>query len=252
MTLNNIPGQTRLSWRGKYLDVDILYSKAGTAQQILINSEHGSILVDAGDGVLRDLLAHAFSWDRLKGIVFTHGHFDHIGGLYSLLGYMRMIGRNADLKIIAPKNCDEVSGLIDCFLNKYAGTNPYKITAEYLTPGQTVNIAALVIRSFKAVHYGSIKNAGITAPLPALSYRISAGEEVIALSGDTGTKAPLDELVKGVDLAILEATYENSSTMEPVYLEKVHLSEDIAHNIGRLAKDYILIHKGKRRVKADE
>jgi ribonuclease Z len=246
MTENNTKEKTSICWRGKHLKVDILYSEAGVAQQVLVSSKKGSILVDAGDGVLRDLWSRAFTWERLKGIIITHGHFDHIGGLYSLLGFMRMIGRKGLLKIAAPENCEEVRCLVDCYLRKYSTTSPYQFAVEYLKPGQTVDIAGMIIKAHKAVHCGSIKTIGITSQLPALSYRLTAGGEIVALSGDTGKSAPLKELVKDADLAILEATYEKSSDVSSEYLENVHLSEDIAHEIGKLAKEYILIHKAKR------
>lgn len=246
LTKNNTKKKTSFCWCGKHLKVDILYSRAGVAQQVFVNSKQGSILIDAGDGVLRDLWTRAFAWERLKGIIFTHGHFDHIGGLYSLLGFMRMIGRKGLLEIAAPENCGEVGCLIDCYLQKYSTTSPFQLSFKYLKPGQSIQIAGMVIQAYKAVHCGSIKTIGITSQLPALSYRLVADGEVVALSGDTGKSAPLKELVKDADLAILEATYEKSSDVSSEYLEKVHLSEDIAHEIGKLAKEYILIHKAKR------
>jgi hypothetical protein len=53
-------------------------------------------------------------------------------------------------------------------------------------------------------------------------------------------------LVKGADLAIIEATHENSAEVDQETLEKVHLSEDLAREIGALAKKSILVHKDRR------
>ena len=84
----------RQSWQGKNIEVNILYTKAGLAQQIWVRNENGSILFDTGDGILRDIISNELDITQIRGIVFTHGHFDHIGGLHSLLGFLRMKGRN--------------------------------------------------------------------------------------------------------------------------------------------------------------
>lgn len=247
MTRKNSDHSVKMkSWSGKYLAVNILYSKAGVAQQIMVSHDRDAILVDAGDGVLRDLQSCDFKWEQLKGLVFTHGHFDHIGGLYSLLGFLRMIGREQMLKIFVPKGCDEVKCMVNCFLQKYSTTLPFHIKVTNLEPGQSADLAAMNIEAYAAVHFGSIKGAGITNQLPALCYRVTFKGEIIAISGDTGSSAPLYDLVKDVDLAIIEATFRDSNDANEEYLKKVHLSEDIARDIGKLAKEYIIVHKDRR------
>jgi ribonuclease BN (tRNA processing enzyme) len=58
--------------------VDVLYSAGGIATQILLSHSEGDCLVDAGDGVLRDLVARRYDFARLKGVLLTHEDFDHI------------------------------------------------------------------------------------------------------------------------------------------------------------------------------
>ena len=89
------------SWQGKWLKVRILYSRPGIAQQIWLNNEKGAILVDTGDGVVRDIISNRLPISQLKGIVITHGHFDHVGGLHSLLGFLRCTGKKGLLPIYA-------------------------------------------------------------------------------------------------------------------------------------------------------
>lgn len=79
-----------------------------------------------------------------------------------------------------------------------------------------------------------------------MGYRISYKGEIIAISGDTGICPSLEALVKNADLAILEATFKNSKEVKEESLRKEHLAEDVATEIGKLAKEFTLIHKGKR------
>jgi len=99
------------------------------------------------------------------------------------------------------------------------------------------------IKAYTVFHCGSIKGSGILNPIPAMGFRISHKGETIAISGDTGICPSLKELVKGADLAILDATYQRSAEVSKESLEKLHLSEDLAKEIGKLAKDFILVHK---------
>lgn len=234
------------SWEGRNITVTILYSKAGIAQHIWMEGRNTFILVDTGDGILRDLLSNRFDPTQITGIVFTHGHFDHVGGLHSLLGYLRMEARKKELPIYAPRGCTEVFSMVNNFLNCYPDTMPYRISCREVQSGEVFQIADMQIEAYPMVHHGSLNGYGILNRIPSLGYRISHKGETVAISGDTGTCSPLKELVEGADLAILEATYQTSAGVDKESLEKVHLSEDLAEEMGKLAKDFILVHKGKR------
>ena len=103
------------SWRGKNLRVEILHTRAGVAQQIWIASEESSIIVDCGDGALRDLLSADIEPGDIDALFFTHGHFDHMGGFHTLLSFLRMIGRRDPLPIFAPAGCTEGIAAVKMF-----------------------------------------------------------------------------------------------------------------------------------------
>ena len=78
---------------GKHsLRVNVLHSDAGVGTQILITNDQNSVLVDVGDGTLRDLVERRFKFETLKAILLTHEHFDHISGLYSLVNFLTLLG----------------------------------------------------------------------------------------------------------------------------------------------------------------
>ena len=145
-------GKKCQSWQGKNLDAKILYSRAGVAQHIWISNENGSILFDTGDGVLRDILANNLDISQIKGIVFTHGHFDHVGGLHSLLGFLRMIERKEPLTIFAPKGCREAFSIADNFMRCYRDTTPFKLSCKEIQSNEIFQIFRLLKRNYKRHH----------------------------------------------------------------------------------------------------
>ena len=230
-------GGEKRTWMGKKLRVDVLFSAAGVAQQIRVTNDRGEILLDAGDGTLRDLLAAGLKPGEIKGIVFTHGHFDHMGGLHSLLGFMRMIGRREPLPVYAPRGCSEVWSTIDNFVKCYSATLPFKIVISEVNAHDTFELAGMRIKTYPVVHCGGIIGGKVLDQIPAMGYRISYQGETVAVSGDTGDCASLRDLVDGADFAVLEATYRTSAETSEQTLKKVHLAEDLAQEIGKSAKD---------------
>ncbi len=233
-------------WNGKSFQVTIPFTRAGVAQHIFITHNDTLLMVDAGDGVLRDMLDKGVEPPMVDAIFVTHGHYDHMGGLHSLLGYLRMIGRSRALEVYMPQGCTEALLAIDSFRKCYPDSTPFEIKVVQLQPGKTASVSAVTVEAFGVVHCGSVAGGEVLDRIPALGYRFTAGSEVIAVSGDTGQCPALIELVKDADLAIIEATFESSVGRSRDLLQKVHLSEDVAHEIGKSAKDYILVHKGRR------
>ncbi len=54
------------------IKVDVLYSVMGVATQVLLSHESGDVLVDAGDGVTRDMIERHYDFYRLRAVLLTH------------------------------------------------------------------------------------------------------------------------------------------------------------------------------------
>ncbi len=237
---------SRFSWQGQRLSVEVLFSQAGVAQHVWIAGPETGVLIDTGDGVLRDLLDKEIDLSRISAIFYTHGHFDHMGGLHTLLGFMRMIGRKRVLPVYAPEGCTEAFATVHNFRRCYPDSIPFDITMTELHAHQVIDIDGLAVEGFPLQHSGSVEGGGVLDPVPAMGYRLTLEGESVAVTGDTGMCPELEDLVRGTDLAVIEATFRSTEGIDAETFRRVHLTEAMAAEIGSLAKESVLIHSSRR------
>lgn len=207
----------------------VLYSESSIGTQILLTYGRASLLVDVGDGALRDLTRIHFKFDTLGAILVTHEHPDHVGGLFSLLGFMKHLPRGRPLPICVPRPVQYV----DRFFSKplMHSPLPFSIQLKEMEGGSRFNVGPFQVRAFRSDHvdYHSI---GYTIVDPD-GYRV-------VVSGDTRASASLRTAVKGADLAVLESTFEDGQ--EAFAEEYGHMTVSQAKEVGSLAKDAIYVH----------
>jgi len=222
-------------WVGKEFNVKVLFSVAGVASQILIQSrkEESFLLVDAGDGIVRDLLElPGRIFEKINTIAITHGHFDHVGGIFSLLSIFRLVNRSETLTIISPPDNSNLKNMINVFTEYNTAHQTFDI--NYVeTTDKSFKFKPFTITSFLVQHRSSLSPPG--KKMSAVGYKISKNDETILYTGDTGYFDKLKILVKGVDLALIEATFIEKK-------EDYHLTLFEAKKLSELAKDYILVH----------
>ena len=94
-----------------------------TSQVLDINNH--VFLIDCGEGTQVQLRKHKIKFNRIKHIFISHLHGDHFFGLVGLISTMRLLTREADLHIHAPKGLKEVITLQMKLANSWTNFNLY-------------------------------------------------------------------------------------------------------------------------------
>lgn len=235
-------------WENDEVSVDVLYSAAGVATNIAVTSKFTGkmILLDVGDGTLRDLLSRGnveFA-NEIDVIAITHEHFDHVGGLHSLLGFMTMLRRTEPLDILIPNGSIIVEHLLKSLKEFYSESASFQIRQHIVRHGTEFDTDFFKIRASEVEHFG-VEFAGLPDAtkreeilIPSLGYRLEIGETVVAWTGDSRMCQALEEIVRNADLALIEITKREKPTTK----RRVHLTKEEGEQLAKLAKNHILIH----------
>jgi ribonuclease Z len=80
-----------------------------TAQLLRIDGKF--LLIDCGEGAQLQMLKHQLKINKIDIILISHLHGDHYFGLPGLLSTMHLMGRTSSLKLIAPRELQEILDL---------------------------------------------------------------------------------------------------------------------------------------------
>ena len=218
-----------------------------SAQTVNINEQ--LFLVDAGEGVQRQMFRYGISPLKLRAVFISHLHGDHVFGLFPLLSTLGLYGRRTPLRIYAPRPFGD---MLEAHLRLFDRDLPY--TPEWVEVDTTKNSMIfendtvevwslplrhrvptsgylfrqkrprLNIRKFCIERYG-LSIAQIAAAKRGEDIVLDSGETLrntdltylpyqpaaYAYCSDTNYSARLAGMVEGVDLLYHEATYAADS-----------------------------------------
>ncbi len=225
-----------LSWTKNNFSIKIFCSIPNIATGILLKTGDDFSVIDPGDGILRDL-TNELSVEQIiniSNVFITHGHHDHVGGLWSLLTYFRVMNKKTDIRIHYPDGCIEIEHIYKAFLKVYKTTLNYKIILNPIKKQKVIKSKNLIIKPFEVIHKEIISNT--KRQVPALGFNFYFNNMNICYGGDTAFCESLVKNAKNADLAVIEAGHgENQS-------DDMHMSIVEATSIGRLAKEFFLVH----------
>ena len=172
------------------------------------------VLIDCGEGAMRQLRCAGIDFRHVGHIFLTHHHFDHIGSLFACLGLNMMVHRRTPLTIYGPPGTRQVvDGLIAaCAVPHAIGfgltdqhlPNPAEfVVVREVTPADTVTLDGCRVTCCENTHYRPESQAGTPGAL-SLSFRFDLDDRSIVFTGDTGPCAAVEDLARGVDLLVGE------------------------------------------------
>ncbi|MGJ8454200.1 MBL fold metallo-hydrolase [Pseudothermotoga sp. U03pept] len=196
---------------------------------LLIND----ILIDCPGNVFGKMKKAGYNPLRLKAIIITHGHVDHIYGLPSLIEMIRLSGRKEPLKIYIGRDFVETaeSSLAMYGLLHQEHGFEIKLIAVNYQQQLLFNDNEISIEAFPVKH--SVPNIGL---------KFSSFDSKVVYTSDTEPCDELIDLFKDVNLLIHESS---CSYLYSKRLEGHTCAEDAAR-IAQLsnAKALCLVHLG--------
>ena len=155
-----------------------------------------SVLLDLGSGALGPLQRHLSPHD-LDAIVLSHLHPDHcvdLCGLYVMRRYRPEGALPARLPVYGPAGTGERLAMM------YHGLEPGGMEAQFdfRVVGDAV---PLQVGPFTITPYA------VNHPVEAYGYRVSAGDAVLAYTGDTDECDNLTPLLRGAALALMDSAF---------------------------------------------
>ena len=211
----------------------------------IVNVDEQYYLVDAGEGVQKQMFRYGINPLKLRGIFISHLHGDHVFGVFPLISTLGLYGRRTPLKIFAPRPFGEI---LESHLRYFAPDLPYEVewvevdttSHRIIFENNSLEVWSIPLRhrvpasgymfrekmpelnvdKFKIERYGlSVKQIvaakrgedialddGTVIPNAEITY-LPRRPKTYAYCSDTNRSAMVARRVKGADLLYHEATY---------------------------------------------
>jgi len=166
--------------------------------------DSGRVLVDAGDGVVGQLLRAGIDLGSVGHVALTHMHWDHILG-YPGFVWGSWIGGRSGLRTWGPAGTTEMHHrLVESYYQEQAEwaidlgfpeAGWRDIEVVDLEPGWMTEIDGCVISTGAVVH----------PPMAAVAFRFTFEGRSLVISGDTAACEELVEFSESADLLVVDA-----------------------------------------------
>ncbi len=194
----------------------------------LIETATTRLLIDCGPDFRQQIMTQPFR--KIDGILITHAHYDHMGGMDDIRPYCQFGEMNVYADPIARKGMLEM--LPYCFAeHRYPGVPAIQL--HEIHPHQPFHIGDLEIMPFQVMHHD----------LPILGYRIGSLAYITDMKNIAETEIPY---IMGCDTLVVNALREKPHHSHQTLSEAVLFAQRInarqtwlihsSHDIGRHAE----------------
>jgi ribonuclease BN (tRNA processing enzyme) len=163
-----------------------------------LETAKATLLVDCGASALVSLKAQRLDPNRIDGIILSHLHGDHFGGLPFLLLDAQFPARRDKPLLIAgpPGSRSRIDQALEVFFPK-ATANQWRFAWQVMEieVGRPTDVLGHTVTTTEVLHYSGA---------PSTALRLTDGEKIFAYSGDTEWVDALIAVANGADLFIIE------------------------------------------------
>lgn len=198
--------ETRLILLGTKGGPRVTGGRANPGNVVMVAGE--PYVVDCGYGVTRQLIAAGIEPARVRKILITHHHSDHILELGPLIYNVWACGLREPIDVWGPPPLRQI---IESFLQSMSYDIDIRIddegradlrklvrVHEFATDGRVLEADAVKVSAVKVIH----------PPLPhAYAYRFDAADRSVVLSGDTAVCRDLIRFAQGADVLLHEVMH---------------------------------------------
>ncbi len=168
------------------------------------------VLVDCGEPATRALLRAGFGLDTLDAVLVSHLHFDHVGGLFTLLQALWLSGRQRPLVLHLPATGLEPVQNLMAAARLFQGPPPFPLRWEVLRPGQPVPVGPLTVTPLPSSHLRVLagRSGRKHAADVAYSFLLHTAQVRVGHSADLGGGEDIEPLIQEpLDLLVCELAH---------------------------------------------
>jgi ribonuclease BN (tRNA processing enzyme) len=175
-------------------------------------------LIDAGEGVLRQLASAGFQPSQVDKVFLTHLHFDHTAGLASFMAFDWANLRDRPVDIYGPPGTEALTkaGLAyfaipeALFAQELVIKQPMAALfrahdLDLTTPRLVYQDDKVRVIAVENTHYAAMRMVPQAYGVPrSYSYRFETPDRVVVFTGDTGPSAGLEQIAAGAGVLVSE------------------------------------------------
>ncbi|MCX8184369.1 MAG: MBL fold metallo-hydrolase [Sulfolobales archaeon] len=212
----------------------------GQTSLLVLNDNSGEyILLDAGEGVLRNMFECGFSEIRkLKAVVITHSHGDHVLGIPTLVQFAKTVKS----KIVIVGLRETIDAVVQIL--KAVSVSNYECCIEpvAVSPGDVLEVGGFRVRFAEVEH-----------TIPGLAVRVedSGSGRCLVYTGDTSYSEQIVRLSRDCSVLLHEASFLESESTLAKSLGHSTLSDCLRTAVEARNRFVIPLHFGLAEVKID-
>ena len=178
-------------------------ARAQPANAVIVNDD--IYIVDAGDGIVRQLALGGYPLSKVKAVFITHNHSDHVAGYGPLLLRAWLSGRREPIATFGPPPLERMTADYLRHMRwdiDLRVADAGRIPLDPLIDANNIEEVGLIyqdenvrVRVFEVEH-GAAK--------PAFGYRFDTDDRSIVFSGDTRPSDTLIAAAKNADILVHE------------------------------------------------